>query len=63
MITIILWLILAVLSFPLALAVLFLYPIIWLLLLPFRLLGFAVNVIFEILRTIILFPFRIFKLI
>ncbi len=63
MITFILWVILAFISFPLAIAVLFIYPIIWLLLLPFRLLGFAVGTVFEILRGIILFPFKILHII
>ncbi len=48
MTTFILWVILAIISFPLAIAVLVLYPFIWLILLPFRLLGFAVGVQFLI---------------
>ena len=63
MITFILWLILAFLSFPLAILVLVLYPIIWLFLLPFKLLGFAIEIVFEVLKTIILLPFRILRLI
>ncbi len=63
MLTFILWLILAFISFPLAILVLILYPIIWLFLLPFKLLGFAIEVILEILKAIILFPFKIFHII
>jgi hypothetical protein len=63
MATFILWIILAFISFPLAIAVLLLYPIIWLFLLPFRLLGFAVGAVFEILKGIILFPFKILHII
>jgi len=63
MLTFILWLILAFISFPLAILVLILYPIIWLFLLPFKLLGFAIEVIPEILKAIILLPFKIFHII
>lgn len=62
MLTFILWVILAIFSLPLAIAVLILYPFVWLLLLPFRLIGFAVEVVFDILKTIILFPFKILKI-
>ncbi|MBI1932262.1 MAG: hypothetical protein HYS24_06965 [Ignavibacteriales bacterium] len=60
MATFILWVILAIISFPLAIAVLILYPFIWLILLPFRLVGFAVGTVFDILKAIILFPFKVF---
>ncbi|MFZ1289466.1 MAG: hypothetical protein WAR79_05230 [Melioribacteraceae bacterium] len=63
MLTFILWIFLAIISFPLALAVLVLYPFIWLLLLPFKLLGFTVGLVFDILRGIILFPFKILHII
>lgn len=56
-----LWLLLFVLCAPLAIAVLILYPIIWLILLPFRLLGIAVNGVFELLKAIILFPARLLQ--
>jgi hypothetical protein len=54
-----LFLVLLVLCWPLALLALLLYPIVWLLLLPFRLLGLAVEGVFELLRAIILFPARL----
>ncbi len=54
-----LWLILLVLCWPLALLGLVLYPIVWLLLLPFRLLGIAVEGAFELLRAVILLPARL----
>ncbi len=54
-----LWLILLVLCWPLALLGLVLYPIVWLLLLPFRLLGIAVEGAFELLRALILLPARL----
>src|ERR1051325_8380797 len=49
----ILWLILLILCWPLALLALILYPFIWLLLLPFRLIGITVDAVFELLRTIL----------
>lgn len=55
----ILWLILLAFSWPLALMALILYPIFWLLLLPFRLIGVAVDGIFELLKAIFTFPGRI----
>jgi hypothetical protein len=54
-----LWLILLVLCWPLALLALLLYPIVWLLLLPFRLLGVAVEGVFGLLKGIILLPARL----
>lgn len=61
MMTFILWLILFVLCWPLALLALVAYPFVWLLLLPFRLLGVAVKGVLEIVLTIITLPFRILK--
>jgi hypothetical protein len=57
----ILWLILLVLCWPLALLALVLYPIVWLLLLPFRLLGIAVEGVFTLLRGIVLLPARLLR--
>jgi len=56
---ILLWLLLFVICWPLALLALILYPLIWLLLLPFRLVGIAVNGVFELLRSIVLLPSRL----
>lgn len=58
MLTFLLWCLLLIVCWPLALAALVLYPLVWLLLLPFRLIGFAVHGIFELLETIILLPVR-----
>ena len=58
MIAFLLWLLLLVLCWPLALAALVLYPIVWLLLLPFRLVGLVVEGVFEVLRALILLPAR-----
>jgi hypothetical protein len=58
---ILLWLILFVLCWPLAILALIFYPLIWLLLLPFKLIGIAVNGVFELLRAIVLLPSRLLR--
>jgi hypothetical protein len=59
MITLILWVVLAIVSLPLALLVLLLYPVVWLLSLPFRLVGISVGAVFDVLGSIIRLPARI----
>jgi len=59
MTTFILWMILLVLCWPLELLALVLYPIVWLMLLPFKLFGFAVGGILVVLMTIVLLPVKI----
>ena len=54
-----LWLILFVLCWPLALAALVLYPILWLFLLPFKLAGIAVGGVFSLLRAVVFLPARL----
>ena len=54
-----LWCILLVLCWPLALLALVLYPLVWLFLLPFRLVGIAVDGVFELLRSIMMLPARV----
>ena len=61
MIKFLLWCILLVLCWPLALIVLVLYPLVWLLLLPFRLVGIAVGGVLELVRSIILLPARVIR--
>jgi hypothetical protein len=61
MLTFILWCILFVLCWPLALFALILYPIVWVLLLPFRLLGIAVGGLLELIAAIILLPTRVLR--
>ena len=56
-----LWCILLVVSWPLALLALVLYPFIWLLLLPFRIVGIAVHGVFELLRAILFLPVRVLR--
>jgi hypothetical protein len=57
--TFLLWLILLVVSWPLALLALIAYPFVWLLLLPFRLIGLTVDAVFHLLKAILLLPARI----
>jgi hypothetical protein len=59
MFTFLLWLVLFFFCWPLALLALVLYPIIWLLLLPFRLVGIAVGGVLELVKAIIFLPARL----
>lgn len=52
------WLILFVLCWPLALLALVLYPLVWLVSLPFRLLGMSLEAVFETLKAILFLPAR-----
>jgi hypothetical protein len=56
-----LWCILFVICWPLALLALVLYPFIWLVLLPFRLIGIAVHGVFDLLRAILFLPARVLR--
>ena len=56
-----LWCILLFLCWPLALVALVLYPLVWLVLLPFRIVGIAVDGALELVRGIILLPARILR--
>ncbi len=59
MLAFLLWLILLVLCWPVALLALILLPIAWLVLLPFRLLGIAVEGVFALLRALLFLPARV----
>ena len=59
MFTFLLWILLFILCWPLALLALVLYPIVWLILLPFRLLGIAVEGVLELVKAIVLLPARV----
>jgi len=59
MLTLLLWLLLLVIAWPLALLALILYPIVWLLALPFRLVGVSLKAIFELLTALITLPARL----
>jgi len=61
MVKFLLWCILLALCWPLALLVLVLYPLIWVLLLPFRIAGLAVRGVLEFLGALFLFPARLLR--
>lgn len=61
MLKFLLWLILLILCWPLALAALVLYPIVWLILLPFRVLGIAVGGAMELIWAIVTLPARLIR--
>jgi len=56
-----LWCILLVLCWPLALVALVLYPVVWLLLLPFRIVGIAVGGVLELVGAILFLPARLLR--
>lgn len=56
-----LWLILLVVCWPLALLALVLYPIVWVLMLPFRLLGITVSALFQFLKALLMLPGRVLR--
>ena len=58
-ITFFLWLILLILCWPLALLAIFLFPLIWIILLPFRIIGFTLDLVFRLVGAIVMFPFKI----
>ena len=55
------WLILFVLCWPLALLALVLYPLVWLLLLPFKLVGIACHGVFALIKALILLPAHVIR--
>jgi hypothetical protein len=58
---VILWCLLFVVCWPLAIAAIFLFPIIWLILLPFRIVGLTIEVLFKFIGAILMFPFKMLK--
>ena len=61
MVQFLLWCILFVLCWPLALLALVLYPIVWLILLPFRIVGVAVGGVLSLIWAIVTLPARILR--
>ncbi|MBL8521046.1 MAG: hypothetical protein JNK75_10275 [Betaproteobacteria bacterium] len=59
MIKFLLWLLLLVFCWPLAILALILYPIVWLITLPFRLVGIAVEGVFAFLKSLVMLPARV----
>lgn len=56
-----LWLVLLVIAWPVAIAALVLYPVVWLLLLPFRLVGITVGAVFAFLGALLALPARLLR--
>lgn len=61
MVKFLLWCILLVLCWPLAIVALLVYPLVWLLLLPFRLLGLAVGAVLDLLWSLVTLPARLIR--
>ncbi len=61
MVGFVLWLLLLVVCWPLALLALVLYPIVWLIALPFRLVGITVGAVFALLSAILFLPARVLR--
>jgi hypothetical protein len=61
MFTFLLWCILFILCWPIAIAALFLYPIVWLILLPFRIVGIAVEGALSLVWAVVTLPFRVVR--
>ena len=61
MVNVLLWCILFVLCWPLAILALVLYPLVWLILLPFRLVGFVVTGVLEAVWVLVTLPFRVLR--
>ena len=61
MVKFLLWVIVFLLCWPVALLALVLYPLVWLLLLPFRLVGIAMEGVFQFLRALFLLPARVLR--
>lgn len=61
MLSFMVWLVLLFLCWPIALLALILYPVVWLLTLPFRLIGIGVEAVFDLLRAIVMLPARVLR--
>ena len=61
MLKFLLWLVLFVLCWPLALLALILYPFVWLVMLPFRLIGITVDAVFKLLHAVLTLPARLLR--
>lgn len=61
MLTFVMWLILLVIAWPLALLALVLYPVVWILSIPFRLVGISVKGVLELVGSVIKLPARVLR--
>lgn len=59
MLSFLVWVLLLMVCWPIALVALLIYPVVWLVLLPFRLLGIGVDAVFNLLRAIVMLPARV----
>ena len=59
MVAFLLWILLFLVAWPVALLALLLYPFVWLLLIPFRIIGIAVSGVLEFFRTLVFLPARL----
>ena len=59
MLSFLVWILLLMVCWPIALLALLVYPVVWLLLLPFRLLGIGVDAVFNLLKAIVMLPARV----
>ncbi|HBH25446.1 MAG TPA: hypothetical protein DDY13_18770 [Cytophagales bacterium] len=60
-IAVLLWFILFSISWPLALILLFFFVLAWIILIPFKIIGFTLEAIFKLIGAILLFPFRVIR--
>ncbi|MBD8542700.1 hypothetical protein IFU00_10430 [Oxalobacteraceae sp. CFBP 8761] len=61
MLSFLVWVLLLMVCWPIALLALLIYPVVWLLLLPFRLLGIGVDAVFNLLKAIVMLPARVLR--
>ena len=54
-----LWCLLLVICWPIAIVMLFLFPLVWLILLPFRIIGFSLELVFKFVGAVLMFPFKV----
>ncbi|HRJ31632.1 MAG TPA: hypothetical protein PLV21_19060 [Cyclobacteriaceae bacterium] len=59
LLALLLWCILFVLCWPLAILLIFIFPLVWLILLPFKIVGLSISLLFQLVGAILMFPFRI----
>lgn len=59
MLSFLVWVLLLMVCWPIALLALLAYPVVWLVLLPFRLLGIGVDVVFDLLKAVLMLPARV----
>lgn len=56
---VLLWFILFALCWPLALMLVIILPLLWLILLPFRIVGLTIELVFRLIRAVLMFPFQV----